>query len=82
MGAAGNYRGITLLTVLGKVQYRSDARYNEPALRTRLRVQANAFARSRERVCAFKETRLRVQANAFELSRKRVGRSSERVRKM
>ena len=64
-------RGNTTHTCI-HVQYRSDARYNERALRTRLHVQGNAFARSSERVCAFKETRLHVQANVFARSRKRV----------
>ena len=58
------------------VQYRSDAKYNERALRTRLRVHQNAFAHSPKRVCAFTKTRLRVQGrvqqNAFERS-KRTG---------
>ena len=52
----------------------TNARYERVCAfeRTRLRVQGNAFARSRKRVCAFKRTRLRVQGNAF-------ARSSERV---
>ena len=40
------------------VQYCSDTRYNECALQTRLRVQANAFAYSCERISPYTKVRV------------------------
>ena len=48
-----------------QIQYRSDARYNECALRTRLREAANAFTRGSERGHTQMQTRSQKEANAF-----------------
>ena len=54
------------------IQYRSDARYNERALRTRLHEAANAFTQGSERDHTRTQTRSHEEANAF-------ARGSERV---